>query len=437
MAGQLSLFGPELRRRRLDAGLSLAQLAEQIHYSKSYLSKVETGLKPPGASLARQCDAALGANGALSALVGRAELAQPVALDRADGEVWVMSVAADGTGVFQPMNRRDVLALGATSFLGVGATRRGMSAAARDESTLRTFRSLFDHSRRLGQIASPGVVLPNVIALAQTLRGMAGAANAATREGLLLLAGRCAEYAGWMAQEAGNDNSATWWTYSATELATAAGDADLAAYTLVRRAEIALYRDDAAGTIALAQQAQGSPGTAARVRGLAAQREAQGHAIAGDYDRCRHLLDRSAALLGAAGPQSSGLAGPPVASPPLGSSTVPNLDEVVAAWCLHDLGRPRDAAEAMDRAITRIPPTAARARARFGVRHALAYADAGEIEHACTLTDDLLGTVEQVDSATIRLDLRRLAHTLARWHAHQSVRDLYPRLTATLHRSDE
>jgi tetratricopeptide (TPR) repeat protein len=291
------------------------------------------------------------------------------------------------------------------------------------------------------------VVLPNVITLAQTLRGLASAAGTATRDRLLLLAGRCAEYAGWMAQEAGDDKGAAWWTNCATDLAAAAGDADLAAYTLVRRAEIALYRDDAARTIALAQQAQRSPGTSARVRGLAAQREAQGHAIAGDYDGCRHLLDRAAALLDAASQQPAA-AGPgqvattspgqlAVASPPLGSSTVPNLDEVVTAWCLHDLGRPADAAETLDHAITRIPQTAARARARFGVRRALAHADAGEVDHACGLAENLLDTVEQVDSATIRLDVGRLTRTLARWHTHQAVRDLYPRLTATLHRTGE
>jgi transcriptional regulator with XRE-family HTH domain len=425
VTAELSLFGPELRRRRQEAGLSLARLAEQVHYSKSYLSKVETGQKPAGAALARRCDAALNAGGELSALA-RSTRPAPVPLDPVDdGEVWVVSLAADGAGGFRPMRRRDVLSLGAASFLGIGFSTRATSAAARDESALLAFRAMFDQSRRLGQLTSPGAVLPSVITMTQALRGMASAAGSDTRGGLLLLAGRCAEYAGWMSQEAGDDRAAGWWTDRAGELAGAAGDGDLSAYTLIRQAEIALYRDDARHTIALARAAQ-RPGTLPRVRGLAAQREAQGHALAGDYDACRRLLDQAANLL--ATDQSA-----TAAHPMLGSSTVPNLDEVITAWCLHDLGRPQDAATILDRELPRIPVSARRARARFGVRQALAHADAGEVDQACVLATELLDTVELVDSATIRLDLRRLARTLARRLRQPAVREIYPRLTAALH----
>jgi Helix-turn-helix domain len=445
VSAQLSLFGPELRRRRLAAGLSLTQLSELIHYSKSYLSKIETGLKPAGAPLARRCDAALGAGGELSALIARPESPRLAALDPVDdGEVWVVSLAADGTGVFLPMRRRDVLSLGTRSLLGISLTARATRAVARhpDGSAMGTFRSLFDHSRRLGQLVAPALVLPSVITMTHALRDMARTAAGATQGEPLLLAGRCAEYAGWMAQEAGDDRAAAWWTDRATEFADAAGDTDLAAYTFVRRAEIALYHDDAQRTIALARQAQLRPGTGARVRGLAAQREAQGHAIAGDYDRCRRLLDLAAGLLGAAGaPATSpgpalGLLGPAsglAAGLPLGSSTVSNQDEVVTAWCLHELGRPQDAAEILDREVPRIPETGRRAWARFGVRRALAHAEAGDIDEACALTGELLDPVDAVDSATIRLDLRRVSRTLARWHGNESVRGLYPRLTAALH----
>ena len=47
----------------------MGQLAKLIHYSKGYLSKIENGGKPPTADLARRCDEALRAGGALSRLV--------------------------------------------------------------------------------------------------------------------------------------------------------------------------------------------------------------------------------------------------------------------------------------------------------------------------------------------------------------------------------
>ncbi|NDZ90680.1 helix-turn-helix transcriptional regulator, partial [Streptomyces sp. SID10115] len=48
--------------------MSLADLSRVAHYSRGYLSKVETGQKPPTADVARGCDEALGAAGALIAL---------------------------------------------------------------------------------------------------------------------------------------------------------------------------------------------------------------------------------------------------------------------------------------------------------------------------------------------------------------------------------
>ncbi|HET6855779.1 MAG TPA: helix-turn-helix domain-containing protein [Streptomyces sp.] len=62
-------FGEELRRRRGERGISLTALARSIHYSKGYLSKIENGGKPPTPDVARRCDEALGAGGALERLV--------------------------------------------------------------------------------------------------------------------------------------------------------------------------------------------------------------------------------------------------------------------------------------------------------------------------------------------------------------------------------
>ena len=62
-------FGPELRRRRRAAGLSLTALARAINYSKSHLSKIENGLANPHPGLGRACDTILNAGGALRCLV--------------------------------------------------------------------------------------------------------------------------------------------------------------------------------------------------------------------------------------------------------------------------------------------------------------------------------------------------------------------------------
>ncbi|WP_101613108.1 tetratricopeptide repeat protein [Amycolatopsis sp. BJA-103] len=62
-------FGAELRRLRKAAGLSLTELAARTHYSKGYLSKVETGLSTPNPALATLCETELGVEGALTPLL--------------------------------------------------------------------------------------------------------------------------------------------------------------------------------------------------------------------------------------------------------------------------------------------------------------------------------------------------------------------------------
>ncbi|MEU6956219.1 helix-turn-helix transcriptional regulator [Streptomyces sp. NPDC045714] len=56
-------FGPELRRLRLEAGLSLTEFSVALTYDKGHLSKVERGERSTSPDLARRCDAFLGANG--------------------------------------------------------------------------------------------------------------------------------------------------------------------------------------------------------------------------------------------------------------------------------------------------------------------------------------------------------------------------------------
>jgi hypothetical protein len=62
-------FGAQLRLCRESAGLKLTDLAELTHFSVSYLSRVETGGRHALRHVAERCDSALGAGGALLALV--------------------------------------------------------------------------------------------------------------------------------------------------------------------------------------------------------------------------------------------------------------------------------------------------------------------------------------------------------------------------------
>ena len=409
-------FGALLRNLRVAAGMSLGELARQINYSKGQVSKIENGHTRPNAGFARLCDHVLETGGALTAAVRpaprRAEKAPPE-------DVWVLELDEDGSLRYTEMPRRQVLA-GAGALLGYAMTRSAKPAI--DDRTFAVLRGSFDHLRLLGTMTSPSLVIGQVIAHLHTLRTLALDNPEPMRSELVLLAARVAEYAGWMSQEAGREADALRWTDRAVALA-AEHDPHLASFALIRHAEIALYRQDPAVTIELARAAQRDRAAGPRILGLAARCEAQGHALAGDAGGCEEALDRSAALLTVREEHER---------PLLGAASVPDDLALVRGWTLFDLGRPREAAELLDRQLLVIPPTARRARARFGVRRALAHAQDGELDQACLATWEVLADVALVDSATTRIALRELNRTLNRWRGHRAVQELQTELLPLL-----
>ena len=268
------LFGEELRRKRITAGLSLAQLAQMVHYSKGQLSKVERGIKTPSRDLVRLCDAALEADGELASLAGS-----------------------------RPASRRQVLAAGALAmpaiYLGGTATPGSLEYAG----LAGTFRSLFDHYRKLGQTTDPEILIPVLAGQVNVIQEIAKNDGGRTRSALLIIASRYAEYTGWLVRETAADSGALWWTRRAVDLANAAGDFDFAAYGLVRHALVTLYRGDAVQTTQLAVRAQVAA-LPPRIRGLAAAREAafqQGGVPLGGISFAGSTLCRAAPRDGTAG----------------------------------------------------------------------------------------------------------------------------------------
>lgn len=423
------MFGTELHRRRIDAGLSLADLARLVHYSKSHLSKVETGVKPASVELARQCDAALSAKGGLSVLVAPGpggSLATPIAgayrwaaHDRpyarqaAESSSWSSSCFVDSIGSAAVTGECE------------NPLDSPMDALPDElrEPALRAFRAIFDGLRKLGQWTAPGPLASTVLAQARSVGGLAEKLGLNARRDALVLASRFIEYAGWLAQEAGQDSRALALTDHAVGLAEAGGDHDMRAYAFVRHGLVTLYQGEPYRTVDLARAAYDAS-TNRRIRGLAAEREAQGHALAGDYDASMRAVERAEHNL------ELGLVGE---APVIGTSHVTDIASATKGWCLVDLGRPDEAVGILQTVVDRIPATALRARARYGARLALAYASAGEPAAACRAADPVIDAYPHLASATIRADLRRLSRVLGRWETRGAIQSGRLRLTAALH----
>ncbi|MFE3016239.1 helix-turn-helix domain-containing protein [Streptomyces sp. NPDC059256] len=402
-------FGPELRRLRQEAGLTLTEFAAALNYDKGHLSKVERGERSASPQLARRCDAFLGVNGELERLAVRPET----------------DADTDETPTPSPwlVGRRAILAAGSDALIDLGL-QHGNQAPPATGPLLPSFRAQFDQLRKLGQSTAPKALLPLLETQTRTVAGLVTDTPSAARAPTLLLASRFAEFTGWMAQEAGDSAAALGWTGEAAELARAGGDPYLGSYALVRRALVTLYDGDAVGTVALARQAQTNE-LPPRIRGLAAQREAQGHALAGDERNCLRSLDRARRLLDSDDARSG-------AQPLIGTTHVSDPAAMTTGWCLYDLGRPKAAAEVLDRECRGLPPHALRTRARYGFRRSLAHAASGEIDHACTIAAELLSVMPAVPSATVNSDIRRLAREISRFRSSRSVRDLQPALAQVL-----
>ncbi|MBB6416044.1 helix-turn-helix transcriptional regulator [Streptomyces sp. AK010] len=426
MSTQAPTFGEELRRRRNESGKSLTDMERLVHATRSHLSKIERGHRNPSVELARACDAKLCADGRLLALLpAAARTREERPASRGDDDVpWSLSVSATGESTFTACDPKALADGHSSAVLAHWALAPGGREAVSVEAALPVFHAVFDEYRRLGQCSGPALVIPLSSTATGALRGLAHSAPPACSAAVLRLAARFAEYTGWMWQEAGDDRAARWWTEQAARLAASCGDHEMTAYTLLRRAELALYQGDAQTTVDLAEAA-GRQARGLRTRELAAQREAQGYALMGSETQCRRALDRGAELVESARTRTDD-------APALGSTHLPDLAAFVAAWCLRELGESEAAVALLDAGQDTIAPHALRARARHGARLALALADADEIDRACAVARSVAEDVRTTDSATVRADLRQLRSSLATRRKHPAVRDILPVITASL-----
>jgi len=391
--------------------LTLRELAALMHYSHGYLSKIENGQTLPSADFLRRWDAVLSPDGQLirRAAGGSDERQAGGSADPTGTAAAPAYPTTDQAGPREPS----------------ASTEPTDVADSNVEHSLSTFRRILENIRDLGQTLGPSAIGPMLIPYVVALEDLARRVDLCSKAEVQLLAARFAEYAGWMSQELGDDNGALRWTDRAVALAREAGDADLLAYAYVRRANIALYQNDSFGTVTNARQAQGMD-CSARVRGLAAQREAQGHALAGDYQAFRQCLERSMDLL-ASHEMDIGRE-----RPSLGPTRIRDSVALSEGWGLHDLRRGEEAVAVLTRALDQTPQRARRARARIAARLARALASIEEIDRACATIQPILVDFPIMESATIRSDLRQLAHELNRWPTNPSVRRILPELSEAL-----
>lgn len=158
-------------------------------------------------------------------------------------------------------------------------------------------RLLAEHRRAEDQIGSR----PLVDVMRQQLRTVVdlyAGARGPLADRVVRLASEHAQFLAWMAQDQAQTAAALAWYDRSHEWALEAGDANMAATTLSMKAHMAWSGGRGTRCVRLAEAARWSaPGTSLGVQGMAAQMAARGHALEGEADDARRLLDEAQGLI--------------------------------------------------------------------------------------------------------------------------------------------
>ena len=273
-----------------------------------------------------------------------------------------------------------------------------------------------------------GHLYPTVVqylqkALAPRLFGTAAAGSE-----VFTAASALTEMAGWMAHDAGRDESAQRHFSRALDLATAGSDVQLRAHILASMSHLALHQNQPSQAIQFARQGQSALGMQPSNPGLAAQlltMEARGLATLPQPEagKCGKTLLRAEWML------SHQAADQP-------SPWISRFDEgslaSEAARCLRQLGQLSAATRQAELIMEIRPDTHTRSRAFGQLLLARILVAQGEPEQACRLAQEVLDATQSLSSYLVIRQLNELSELLAPYRANRAVEAFLTVLNDTL-----
>lgn len=458
----LHLWGSELRAWRDRRGFSLAKLGSLIRYDPSHLSRFERGERWPPDDVARACDDALRAEGALLRLWHLAETAkqagatpgidvaklaghvanQPSALvtgppgqapSEADDGITVPCRDLSGRIIWVSVPRRTFLLGGLSAAAGAIAGAASISttesapilarigkASVADAAPIEHLRNLRAVLVESDNIVGPRHIIPTVEEYVRLIGQFRDARAGADRRALLGMQAQYAEFAGWLHQDLGDLRRAQYWLDRALEWSHAVGDVEMTTFIMARKSQLAGDALDGTGTVDLAEAAATMARPRTRLAAVAPTYAAQGHALLGEESETARALDGAYEALG-------NLDDDPA------SQWAPWLDTsyvtVHRARCLEILGEHGQAAEVFQQAIAELPAPYRRDRGVYLARGALAHAHVGEPAQAATIGSQALAIAAETGSGRIVNELARLDNDLTAWRSVPEVGEFRTALT--------
>ena len=245
------------------------------------------------------------------------------------------------------------------------------------------------------------------------------------RHQVLQLAARYAESAAWLYEDSGDLPGSRYWTGRSMEWALEADDRLMMSWVLYRRGEHAAADGDGAAVAGLAAAARREGGDIPDPMAAAIlQQEAHAHALDGAEGACLAALDQAHDR--AASPDDPG-----DASGGHGSFCTPAYVEMQRGRCWLRLGRPANAAAALEGAVRALPPVYRRDRGVALSALATARAAIGEPGEAAAAAAQALDVARDAGSERIVNMVIPVAAALAPYRHLEAVAGLHEALAET------
>lgn len=441
-ASPFHLLGAEIRRHREERGMSLADLEALVTYNRSHLARWERAERQPTREHVTEIDRTLHASGALVRLYEYAEASETqgaargqVAVDVANHDLHVANQVAtmasgesgtagwsqddmiavpawgpNGTGpmTMVDIERRAFLlgGLGATAGVAGLAGESSASSATPPAGTdlVQHFRSakirLMDRDNLRGPAATISDAQKNLVAMADCIQDMSGE----DRRRLTEVRTQFADLAGWLYQDSGHREGASFWLSQSIEMSHFVGDQQVTAFMLARRSQMCAELEDPHEALdaALASVKMARPGS--RISAVAHTFAGHAYALLGDQPHSTEHYETAHATVDQMEERGPGAAYALFMGP-----------AYVNSYHAHSLARLRDyssSAERFTEALSQLDPGMHRDRGVYTAWLAQSLAGAGDDDRASQRGMEALAIASGTGSARIMTELRSLSDQL-------------------------
>lgn len=435
-------FGAELRRLRVERGLSQAKLGEIVHHSGALVGKIEKAERFPSVEFCERADEVLNTSGTLARLRPAIDPRAPGGYTcyvepswTVEGSLRVLRELAGGS-----VDRRDFLALTGTALAATatswsstvkgaieadptGYTRLGRASLIRLDQRLADLRVLDDE---LG-----GTVLRDLaVAELRWLTDLAESADLHSDEQRRVfgMIAEAARLCGWLHLDADLHAAAQAYYVTALRCSASAADRLAGANVLAGMSFQATLTGHTREALALLDTAEQQVGRSAspKLIALLASRRARAHARDGDARSCGRALNQAEAALEAA---SDGYPEP---------AWIYFFDEpelaAQAGACWVDLRRPDLARPLLDRALRNLNQQYVRDRTIYHVRSGQTHFHSGNLDAACEELATAAGLAERTGSTRSINTIRGARQQMSMYDAEPVVREFDQTLAGVLGR---